>query len=81
VTNSKKLTFQNNTVPSSSGSTSLITLALLDPKDDRNMLHQNISNYLAADMAPQHLRKSKPSSMPLSKAQVEQYAHSPHSME
>lgn len=77
VSNSKKLTFQNNTVPPSSGSRSWITLALLDPTDDGNMLHQNISNYLPADVAPQHLRRPKP----LSEPQVEQYVYSPHSME
>jgi hypothetical protein len=81
VSNSKKLTFQYNTVPPSLGSRSWISLALLDPEDDINMLHQNIGNYLPADVAPQHLRWPKPSSMPLSKAQVEQYVCSPHPME
>jgi len=33
----KKLTFQNNTVPPSSGSRSWITLALLVPEDDGNV--------------------------------------------
>ena len=68
----KKLTFWNNTVPPSSVSRSRITLALLHTKDDGNMLRQNIGNYLPADVAPQHLRRPKPSSMPLSEAQVEQ---------
>ena len=77
----KKLTSQNNTVPPSSRSRSWITLALLDPEDDGNMLHQNIGNYLPVDVAPQHLRWPKPSSVPLTEAQVEQYVYSPHSME
>jgi hypothetical protein len=81
VSNSKQLTFQSNTVPPSSGSSSWITLGLLDPSDERNMLHQNIVNYLPADVAPQHLRRPKSSSTPLSQAQVEQYVYSSHSME
>jgi hypothetical protein len=34
------------------------------------MICQNIGNYRPADMAPQNLRRPKPSSMPLSEAQV-----------
>lgn len=81
VSNGKQLTFQGTRVPSSSGSDSRVTPALLAPEDERNMLHQNISNYLPADVAPQHLRRCKSSSTPLAEPPVQQYVYSPHSME
>jgi hypothetical protein len=66
------VTFQRTTVPSDSGSSRPVTLALLDPKDEGTMLHQKMDNYLPADGA-QHLRRLESSWTLLSEPQYEQY--------